>query len=193
MSSQSLRKVPDVNASWYPEYIRVYHNIDISVAVQTPGGLMVPIVRDADMLGLGEISAVVKELAAKVTSRYLHVSFDFLQHRNKGGMDFPTCGHNMLGLGDISSTVKGFAAKAQPWPPPASMCCENGKITESHATPICFGLWTPRPCSRSLLSRYAAKGRGAAESGEANKACNHLMPTHVLLPTPFPVTESLEL
>lgn len=63
---QALRKVPEVNASWYPDYIRVYHNIDVSVAVQTPGGLMVPVVRDADVLGLAEISATVKELAQKV-------------------------------------------------------------------------------------------------------------------------------
>jgi len=68
MSSQALRKVPDVNASWHGDSIRIYHNVDVSVAVQTPGGLMVPVVRDADVLGLAEISAAVKELAAKVNS-----------------------------------------------------------------------------------------------------------------------------
>lgn len=67
MSSQALRKVPDVNASWHGDFIRMYHNVDVSVAVQTPGGLMVPVVRDADVLGLAEISAAVKELAAKVS------------------------------------------------------------------------------------------------------------------------------
>ena len=65
--SQALRKVPDVNASWNTDFIRVYHNVDVSVAVQTPNGLMVPVVRDADILGLAEISATVKELAAKVS------------------------------------------------------------------------------------------------------------------------------
>ncbi|BDA46555.1 Dihydrolipoyllysine-residue acetyltransferase component of pyruvate dehydrogenase complex, mitochondrial [Coccomyxa sp. Obi] len=64
-SAVALRKVPEVNASWYPDFIRVYDNIDVSVAVQTPGGLMVPVVRDADVLGLAEISATVKELAQK--------------------------------------------------------------------------------------------------------------------------------
>ena len=38
---QALRKVPDVNASWMGDFIRKYHNVDISVAVQTPSGLMV--------------------------------------------------------------------------------------------------------------------------------------------------------
>lgn len=66
---QALRKVPEVNASWNTDYIRQYHNIDVSVAVQTPGGLMVPIVHDADALGLSEISAKVKDLATKVRNR----------------------------------------------------------------------------------------------------------------------------
>ena len=55
-----------MNASWNTDFIRQYHNIDVSVAVQTPGGLMVPIVLDADALGLSEISAKVKDLATKV-------------------------------------------------------------------------------------------------------------------------------
>jgi pyruvate/2-oxoglutarate dehydrogenase complex dihydrolipoamide acyltransferase (E2) component len=63
---QALRAVPDVNASWMGDFIRVYHNVDVSVAVQTPSGLMVPIVRDADALGLADIAAAVKDLAAKV-------------------------------------------------------------------------------------------------------------------------------
>lgn len=33
-SALALRKVPEVNASWHPEYIRQYHNVDCSVAVQ---------------------------------------------------------------------------------------------------------------------------------------------------------------
>lgn len=57
-----------MNASWFPDFIRTYHDVDVGVAVQTPGGLMVPVVRDADLLGLVEINATVKELAARVRS-----------------------------------------------------------------------------------------------------------------------------
>ncbi|KAK9806151.1 hypothetical protein WJX72_003310 [[Myrmecia] bisecta] len=64
-SALALRKVPGVNASWFPDFIRVYHNVDISVAVQAPQGLMVPVLRDADARGLAEISKGVKELATK--------------------------------------------------------------------------------------------------------------------------------
>ncbi len=69
MAAQALRKVPGVNASWFPEFIRQYHDVDVGVAVQTPGGLMVPVVRDADLLGLAEIGATVKELAGRVRAK----------------------------------------------------------------------------------------------------------------------------
>ena len=48
------------------DFIRQYHNVDISVAVQTPQGLMVPVLRDADGKGLSDSSAGVKALAGKV-------------------------------------------------------------------------------------------------------------------------------
>jgi pyruvate dehydrogenase E2 component (dihydrolipoamide acetyltransferase) len=58
-------RVPDVNASWLGDRIRRYSAVDVSVAVQTDAGLMVPIVRGADTKGLAAISADVKALAAK--------------------------------------------------------------------------------------------------------------------------------
>ena len=61
----ALRQVPDCNASWYDDFMRVYDNIDICVAVQTEAGLMVPVVRDADRKGLGQIASEVKSLAAR--------------------------------------------------------------------------------------------------------------------------------
>ena len=64
--------MPDVNASWLGEYIRYYDEVDISIAVQTPNGLMVPILRNADLLGLLEINAGVRALAQKVRVCYLN-------------------------------------------------------------------------------------------------------------------------
>ena len=63
---QALRAKPEVNASWMGDFIRYYDDVDVTVAVQTPNGLMVPIVKHADELGLLEISATVKALAKKV-------------------------------------------------------------------------------------------------------------------------------
>ena len=65
-AAAALKKVPEVNASWRGDTIRQYENVDITVAVQTKAGLMVPVVRDADLKGLATISSEVKDLAGKV-------------------------------------------------------------------------------------------------------------------------------
>ncbi len=61
----ALRKVPAANASWGEEAIKRYTDVDISVAVATPNGLITPIVRHADHKGLAAISNEMKELAGK--------------------------------------------------------------------------------------------------------------------------------
>ena len=57
--------VPEVNAAWMGDFIRQYSDVDISVAVQTDAGLMVPIVFGAHDKSIGEISSEIKSLAAK--------------------------------------------------------------------------------------------------------------------------------
>lgn len=61
----ALKKVPAANASFTETAIRLYSDVDISVAVATPNGLITPIVRHADNKGLAAISNEVKELAGK--------------------------------------------------------------------------------------------------------------------------------
>ncbi len=61
----AMKKVPDVNASWTDEAMLLYNDIDISVAVAIDGGLITPIVRNADQKGLAVISNEMKDLAAR--------------------------------------------------------------------------------------------------------------------------------
>ncbi|CAA6667084.1 unnamed protein product [Spirodela intermedia] len=67
----ALRKVPQCNSSWMNDYIRQYHNVNISVAVQTEHGLFVPVIKDADKKGLSAIAAEVKLLAQKAKDNNL--------------------------------------------------------------------------------------------------------------------------
>ncbi len=64
-SAFALRQFPQVNSSYLGEVIRQNANIDICVAVSIEGGLITPILRDADMKGLGQLSQEVKALVAK--------------------------------------------------------------------------------------------------------------------------------
>ena len=61
----ALREVPEVNASWHDDDIEYHAGADISVAVATDGGLVTPIVRDADLKSLSAVAAEIVELAKR--------------------------------------------------------------------------------------------------------------------------------
>jgi pyruvate dehydrogenase E2 component (dihydrolipoamide acetyltransferase) len=46
--SLALIKIPEANSSWMDTFIRQYTNADISVAVSTEGGLITPIIFEAN-------------------------------------------------------------------------------------------------------------------------------------------------
>ena len=64
----TLRRVPKVNASYTEENVILYDDVDISVAVSIPDGLITPIVRKADQKGLAAISNEMKDLGARARS-----------------------------------------------------------------------------------------------------------------------------
>ncbi|WP_160120291.1 pyruvate dehydrogenase complex dihydrolipoamide acetyltransferase [Rhodovarius lipocyclicus] len=64
----TLRRIPGVAASWTEDAILRYDEIDISVAVAIPDGLITPIVKGADVKGLAAISNEMKDLGARAKS-----------------------------------------------------------------------------------------------------------------------------
>jgi pyruvate dehydrogenase E2 component (dihydrolipoamide acetyltransferase) len=72
--AMALREVPAANASWTEAAIQQYNNVDISVAVALEGGLITPIVKNADQKGLGQISNEAKDLIARARSGKLQPS-----------------------------------------------------------------------------------------------------------------------
>jgi len=67
----ALKKVPAANASWTDEAILQFNNIDISVAVAIDGGLITPIVKNADQKNVIAISNEMKDLAARARQNKL--------------------------------------------------------------------------------------------------------------------------
>ncbi len=63
--AMSLRKVPAANAAWTDDAILLFKNIDVSVAVATPNGLITPIVKQADIKTVAQISKEMKDLAQR--------------------------------------------------------------------------------------------------------------------------------
>ncbi|MBL0083439.1 MAG: 2-oxoglutarate dehydrogenase complex dihydrolipoyllysine-residue succinyltransferase [Saprospiraceae bacterium] len=71
--AQVLMQMPDVNARIEENDI-VYHDyVDISVAISTPTGLVVPPVHNVESLGLHEIEFKIKDLAVKARDGKLSI------------------------------------------------------------------------------------------------------------------------
>jgi len=62
---RALKDFPIMNSELTDEGIVVKHYVNLGIAVAVENGLIVPVVRDADLMSLEELSAAVKELAEK--------------------------------------------------------------------------------------------------------------------------------
>lgn len=69
--ASALRKHPKVNSSWLEDRIRINYAINIGVAVAIEDGLVVPVVKNADLKGLSQIANEVKEFANKAKGKGL--------------------------------------------------------------------------------------------------------------------------
>ncbi len=70
----ALQTVPEVNAWIDGDQVVRNHYYDIGVAVSTERGLVVPVVRDADQLSMGEIEVEIADYARRAKERTLELS-----------------------------------------------------------------------------------------------------------------------
>ena len=61
----AMRDVPEANASWADDHVKIYQSVDVSVAVAIEGGLVTPIIKQAEQKPLSTISAEMKDLAKR--------------------------------------------------------------------------------------------------------------------------------
>ena len=111
----ALRDVPMANVSWTDGAMLCHTHADIGVAVSVPGGLITPIIRQADVKPLSAISNEMKDFAARAKARKLKAE------EYKGGSSA------ISNLGMFG--VKDFAAIINP----------------PHATILAVGSGEPRP------------------------------------------------
>ncbi|MBK6627246.1 MAG: 2-oxoglutarate dehydrogenase complex dihydrolipoyllysine-residue succinyltransferase [Flavobacteriales bacterium] len=71
--TEALRLFPAVNGQIQGDEIVTFDYADIGIAVSSPKGLMVPIVRNAERMSLAEIEAKIKELAVKARDGKLSI------------------------------------------------------------------------------------------------------------------------
>ncbi len=63
--AKALKEHPHVNVSWTEEGIKIFSEINIGIATDVPGGLIVPVIRNADEKSLAEIATVRADLVAR--------------------------------------------------------------------------------------------------------------------------------
>jgi pyruvate dehydrogenase E2 component (dihydrolipoamide acetyltransferase) len=98
-SGLALKKVPQANASWIEDgRIALHKHADVSVAVAIEGGLITPIIKDADQKGLAQISAEMKDLATRARDRKLK------PEEYQGGT-FSLSNLGMFGIASFSSII----------------------------------------------------------------------------------------
>jgi pyruvate dehydrogenase E2 component (dihydrolipoamide acetyltransferase) len=67
----ALQRVPDANVTWTEAGMLKHKHSDVGVAVSIPGGLITPIVRQAELKSLSVISNEMKDLAARARAKKL--------------------------------------------------------------------------------------------------------------------------
>jgi len=61
-----LREYPSLNGSWSGDGVRTNASIGVALAIDTPAGLLAPVLRDPQTLGIKALDAAIKDLAAAV-------------------------------------------------------------------------------------------------------------------------------
>ena len=97
-TAMSLKKVPEANCSWTDEAVMIYNNIDISMAVAIDGGLITPIIKNADQKTIQAISIEAKQLAKKARDGKL-------QPEEFQGGSFSISNLGMFGIDNFAAIV----------------------------------------------------------------------------------------
>lgn len=94
----ALQAVPDANITYTPEVMLRHKSSDIGVAVAIPGGLVTPIIRNAQAKTIREIAKEVSELAERARARKLK------PHEYEGGVS-AVSNLGMYGVKSFSAVI----------------------------------------------------------------------------------------
>ncbi|MBZ0139104.1 MAG: 2-oxo acid dehydrogenase subunit E2, partial [Pseudorhodoplanes sp.] len=94
----ALQRVPDANVSWTDAGMLKHRHSDVGVAVAMPGGLITPIVRQAELKSLSVISNEMKDFAARARARKLK------PHEYQGGTT-AVSNLGMYGIKDFTAVI----------------------------------------------------------------------------------------
>lgn len=94
----ALTRHPECNAHWLGDSIRYFSAAHVGMAVATEDGLIVPVIRDAQSKGLGQIGKDARELAKKARERKL-------QPAEFSGGTFSVSNLGMFGIDQFTAII----------------------------------------------------------------------------------------
>jgi pyruvate dehydrogenase E2 component (dihydrolipoamide acetyltransferase) len=97
-TAQALFRHPEVNAHWNGDSVRRHFRVHLGVAVAVEDGLITPVVRDANLKGLVEISREVRELASRGREKRL-------QPEEYTGSTFSVSNLGMFGIHEFTGII----------------------------------------------------------------------------------------
>jgi pyruvate dehydrogenase E2 component (dihydrolipoamide acetyltransferase) len=94
----ALRQHPDINASFAGDHVKLYSRVHIGMAVALEDGLITPVLRDADLKPLEEISEEARSLAERARAKKL-------QPNEYTGATFSISNLGMMGIEEFSAII----------------------------------------------------------------------------------------
>ena len=94
----ALKAHPQVNSQWYDDKIRLNNIVNIGVAVGIEDGLVVPVIKNADMESLHNINSTVRDYAVRAKSKKLRP--DEIE-----GSTFTISNLGMFGIQEFTSII----------------------------------------------------------------------------------------
>jgi Pyruvate/2-oxoglutarate dehydrogenase complex, dihydrolipoamide acyltransferase (E2) component, and related enzymes len=153
-SALALRDVPEVNSSFAKgDGVKMSSTIDISVAVATPGGLITPILRNTDQLGLSDISSKVKDLATRARDGKL------APEEYQGGT-FCISNLGMFGINEFSAVIN---------PPQAAILAVGGGVKKVIVNTVYNEneKIQEQPCVKNVMSARLSADRRVVDEATA--------------------------
>ncbi|MDZ7781256.1 MAG: pyruvate dehydrogenase complex dihydrolipoamide acetyltransferase [Gemmatimonadota bacterium] len=97
-TAASLARHPECNAQWHDGFIRRYNAVHLGVAVAIDDGLITPVVRNAHLKGIADISEEVRELAGRARDKQL-------QPDEYTGATFSVSNLGMFGIHEFTAII----------------------------------------------------------------------------------------
>lgn len=144
------RRTPAMNVIWTPDAVRNFDVVDIAVAVATPSGLVTPVVRDVDRLGVAAVAETTRELASRAREGRL-------QPRELDGGTITVTNLGMYGTAEFAAIINPphAAILAVGAAAPEPVVTANGKIRAATVVHLTLSV-DHRPVDGTVAAQWLA-------------------------------------